>query len=82
MRHEVSTTFIIHLQNGQARQHRFDWQMSRRQAQDHLDPLLDEMNGAEINSPVYVVWQRADGKSKTEQVHIYSPADKWDDPLN
>ena len=78
MKHELSTIFVIRLTDGSERQHRYPYVMGWREAQDRLDPVLDEMDGGNICSPVYVVRNKGNGKTETEEVKIYSPVERWD----
>ena len=75
MKHEDFTAFIIHLTDGTGRQYKFPYVMDDRTAHEHLDPLLDEMDGGNILSPVYIV-KSVGGRTSNEQIKIYSPADR------
>ena len=61
------------MKNGLERMHRFPgilngWEMNYR-----LDALMDEMDDGAIRSPVQIIREHANGKTKTENVRIYSP---------
>ena len=50
-----STTFVIRLKDIGERQFRFPKKMGWKEAQDALDPLLDEMDNGYIESPVWII---------------------------
>ena len=67
------TTVVIRMKNGHERMHRFPgilkgWDMNFR-----LDALMDEMDDGAIRSPVQIIREHANGKTRTEDVRIYSP---------
>ena len=69
----ATTTVVIRMKNGHERMHRFPgiltgWEMNFR-----LDALMDEMDDGAIRSPVQIIREHANGKTKTENVRIYSP---------
>lgn len=69
----ATTTVVIRMKNGHERMHRFPgilngWEMNYR-----LDALMDEMDDGAIRSPVQIIREHANGKTKTEDVRIYSP---------
>ena len=69
----ATTTVVIRMKSGHERMHRFPgilngWEMNFR-----LDALMDEMDDGAILSPVQIIREHANGKTKTENVRIYSP---------
>ena len=68
----VGTVIIVRLGNGDERQYRFEPLMNYREAQDVLDPILDDMDGGSIVSPVHIHRFHPSGKITTEEVKIYS----------
>jgi len=69
----ATTTVVIRMKNGHERMHRFPgilngWEMNFR-----LDALMDEMDDGAIRSPVQIIREHANGKTKTENVTIHSP---------
>ncbi len=66
------TVIIVCLGNGDERQYRFEPLMNYREAQDVLDPILDDMDGGSIVSPVHIHRFYPSGKITTEEVTIYS----------
>ena len=65
-----STTFVIRLKDIGERQFRFPKMMGWKEAQDTLDPLLDEMDNGYIQSPVWIVRSKGE-KTTCEEVKIY-----------
>ena len=73
-----STTFVIRLKDIGERQFRFPKVMGWREAQDTLDPLLDEMDNGYIESPVWIVRSKGE-KTTCEEVKIYGKDEYfWD----
>ena len=76
-----TTTFIMHLSDGNSRRFSFPEVMSNRQAQDKLDPLIEEHNSDELESPIYIVRTNKRGQTRSEEIRIYSLWEQWEDPL-
>lgn len=68
----IGTTFIIRLKTGEERYHHFFEVMRGETAHRALDPLLDEMDGGYIASPVLII-RHEDGKFSREEIRIFSP---------
>ena len=66
------TIIVVRLGDGSERQYRYETVMTYREAQDVLDPILDDMDGGAIRSPVHIVRYHRSGHSTTEEVIIYS----------
>ena len=70
----TGTVFIIRLKTGEERHHHFQHVMEGEAAHLALDPLLDEMDGGYIASPVLIIRHRKDGYTR-EEIRIFSPED-------
>ena len=66
------TIIVVRLGDGSERQYRFQKVMSYREGQNVLDPILDDMDGGEIKSPVHVIRYHENGRTTTEEVQIYN----------
>ena len=69
----ATTTVVIRMKNGQERMHRFPGILNGWEINYRLDALMDEMDDGAIKSPVQIIREHANGKTKTEDVRIYSP---------
>ena len=66
------TIIVVRLGDGSERQYRFEKVMSYREGQDVLDPILDDMDGGAIKSPVHVIRYHGNGRTTTEEVQIFN----------
>ena len=69
----ATTTVVIRTKDGHERMHRYPgiqrgWDLDMK-----LDAVMDEMDDGAIRSPVQIIREHANGKTKTEDVRIYSP---------
>ena len=69
----ATTTVVIRMKNGHERMHRFPGILNGWEINYRLDALMDEMDDGAIKSPVQIIREHANGKTKTEDVRIYSP---------
>lgn len=70
----TGTVFIIRLKTGEERHHHFEQLMEGETAHLALDPLLDEMDGGNIASPVLIIRHRPTGFTR-EEIRIFCPDD-------